>query len=132
MKVQELQFGAGHQEDEMQIEENRKNLNNKERSINAKLPKLVTTKFNDMHTYWPRFWNNFKAEIDSADVHVSPITKLSYLKELLEPKARATVEGLHLPQKAMNEQKKHTENQIWKGKRNCERTRYQHNVTSSH
>ena len=73
---------------EMQIEENRKNLNNKEQStntkqsINTKLPKLVITKFNRMHTDWPRFWNQFKAEINSADVHVSPVTKFSYLKEL--------------------------------------------------
>ena len=79
---------------EMQVEENRKNLNNKEQSINAKLPKLVITKFNGRHTDWPRFWNQFKTEIDRADVHVSPITKFSYLKELLEPKVRATIEGL--------------------------------------
>ena len=29
-----------------------------------------------------------------ADVHVSPITKFSYLNELLEPKVRTTIEGL--------------------------------------
>ena len=103
---------------EMQVEENRKNLNDKEQSIHAKLPKLVITKFNGTHTDGPRFWNQFKAEIDSADVHVSPITKFSYLEELLEPKVRATIED--------------SENQLWKGKRNCQRTRYQHNVTSSH
>ena len=33
-------------------------------------------------------------EIDSADAHVLPITKLLYLKELLELKVRATIEGL--------------------------------------
>ena len=79
---------------EMQIEENPKNLNNKEQSINAKLPKLVVTKFSGTHTDWSRFWNQLKAEIDSAGVHVSPITKFSYLNELLEPKVRTAIEGL--------------------------------------
>ena len=79
---------------EMQMEENPKNLNNKEQSINAKLPKLVVTKFSGTHTDWSRFWNQLKAEIDSADVHVSPITKFSYLNELLEPKVRTAIEGL--------------------------------------
>ena len=40
---------------EMQVEENRKNLNNKEQSIHAKLPKLVITKFNGTHTDRLRF-----------------------------------------------------------------------------
>jgi len=83
---------------EMEIKETRKDINNKEKSlngkqsINAKLPKLVITKFNGMHTDWLCFWNQFKAEIDS--VHISSITKFSYLKELLGPKVRATTEGL--------------------------------------
>ena len=78
----------------MRIEENRKNLNYKEQSINARLPKLVITKFNGTHTDGPRSWNQFKAEIDPADVHVSPITKFSYLEKLLEPKVKATIKGL--------------------------------------
>ena len=95
---EEMQFEKAKLEQklkyEMQKEENRKNLNNKKQSINPKPPKLVITKFNGTHTDWPRFWNQFKAEIDSADVHVSPITEFSYLKELLGPKVRATSEGL--------------------------------------
>ena len=95
---EEMQFGKTKLEQnlkyEMQIEENPKNLNNKEQSINAKLPKLVVTKFSGTHTDWSRFWNQLKAEIDSADVHMSPITKFSYLNELLEPKVRTTIEGL--------------------------------------
>ena len=94
---EEMQFEKAKLEQklkyEMQIEENRKNLNNKEQStntkqsINTKLPKLVITKFNRTHTDWPRFWNQFKAEINSADVHVSPVTKFSYLKELTGAKS---------------------------------------------
>ena len=105
LKVQELQFGAGHQEDEMQIEENRKNLKNKERSINAKLPKLVITKFNGMHTYWPRLWNHFKAEIDLADVHVRLLSSCRILRSYWSRKLGQQLKAFHLPQKAINEQK---------------------------
>ncbi|XP_068739951.1 uncharacterized protein [Montipora capricornis] len=76
---------------EAKIEENRK-CQIKEQSINAKLPKLQITRFNGTHTDWLRFWNQFKAEIDSADV--PQITKFSYLTELLEPRVRITVDGL--------------------------------------
>jgi len=77
---------------ERQIEENRKDQSKKDKSINAKLPKLVITKFKGTHTDWLRFWNQFKAEIDSADV--SPITKFSYLKELVDAKVRSTIDAL--------------------------------------
>ena len=50
----------------------------------AKLPKLVISKFQGTHLDWQRFWGQFKTEIDKADIN--PITKLSYLKELLIPK----------------------------------------------
>ena len=43
-------------------------------------------------TDWPRFWNQFEAEIDRSDV--PGVTKFSYLKELLEPKVRALIDGL--------------------------------------
>lgn len=75
-----------------------------EQSINAKLPKLQITKFKGTHTDWPRFWNQFKTEINSADV--AQITKFSYLKELLEPKVGAAIDGLHFTvegdEKALN------------------------------
>ena len=63
---------------ENQIEDSRKDQNKNDKSINAKLLKLLITKFKGKHTDWLRFWNQFKAEIDSFDV--SPITKFSYLK----------------------------------------------------
>ena len=58
----------------------------------AKLPKLVITKFNGTHQDWLRFWNQFEAEVDKAQV--SPITKFSYLKELVDPKVRNAIDGL--------------------------------------
>ena len=77
---------------EKQIEDSRKDHNKNDKSINAKLPKLVITKFKGTHTDWLRFWNQFKAEIDSSDV--SPITKFSYLKELVDPKVRSMIDAL--------------------------------------
>jgi len=59
---------------------------------NAKLPKLVITKFNGDYTDWQRFWSQFEAEIDRASV--AGVTKFSYLKELVEPSVRATIDGL--------------------------------------
>ena len=59
---------------------------------NAKLPKLVTTKFQGTHLDWQKFWGQFETEIDKAEI--SQIAKLSYLKELLVPKARTYIDGL--------------------------------------
>ena len=42
-----------------------------------KLPKLVITKFGEALTNWPRFWNQFEAEIDRS--YVPGVTKFSYL-----------------------------------------------------
>ena len=47
---------------------------------NAKLPKLVITKFQGTHLDWQRFWG----QLDKAEI--SQIAKLSYLKELLVQK----------------------------------------------
>ena len=58
----------------------------------AKLPKLVITKFSGELTDWPRFWNQFEAEIDRSQV--AGVTKFSYLKELVDPKAKTAIDGL--------------------------------------
>jgi len=58
----------------------------------AKLPKLVITKFSRELTDWPRFWNQFEAEIDRSEV--APVTKFSYLKELVNPKVKTAIDGL--------------------------------------
>ena len=47
----------------------------KDQNINAKLPKLVVTKFKGTPTDWLWFWDQFAAEIDSADV--PQVTKFS-------------------------------------------------------
>ena len=61
-------------------------------SCKAKLPKLVITKFNGTHIDGVRFWNQFQAEIDKANI--SQLTKFSYLKELVIPSVRTSIEGL--------------------------------------
>ena len=64
----------------------------KEQDINAKLPKLVITKFKGTPADWLRFWGQFAAEVDAANV--SQITKFSYLKEFLEPQVRSSIDSL--------------------------------------
>ena len=58
----------------------------------AKLPKLVITKFSGELTDWPRFWNQFEAEIDG--IEVAAVTKFSYLKELVGPKVKTAIDGV--------------------------------------
>ena len=58
-------------------------LNKKDLATNAKLPKLVITKFEGTCLDWARFWNQFEAEIDTANI--LQITKFSYLKQILHP-----------------------------------------------
>ena len=52
----------------------------------------MITKFNGTPLDWLLFRNQFEAEIDKADVVA--ITKFSYLKELVDPKVRSTIDGL--------------------------------------
>ena len=118
---EEMRFEKGKLEQrlkyEKQVEDSRKDQNKQDKSINAKLPKLVITKFKGTHTNWLQFWNQFKAEMDLSDV--SPITKFSYLKELVDPKVRSTIDAL--PFKVLRRlfaSKKYSNNQVWKGKRN--------------
>lgn len=44
----------------------------------AKLPKLAITKFTGTHLDWLRFWGQFEAEIDRANL--ATVTKFSYLQ----------------------------------------------------
>lgn len=58
----------------------------------TKLSKLTITKFQGTHLDWLRFWSQFKTEIEKATI--TQVAKFSYLKELLIPKVRSTVDGL--------------------------------------
>jgi uncharacterized protein YoxC len=69
-------------------------INSAQGASKVKLPKLVITKFNGTFTDWMRFWNQYEAEIDKSDI--SPVSKFSYLKELLIPSVRAIIDALPL------------------------------------
>ena len=97
--------------------------------LRNKLPKLVITKFKDTHTVWLRFWNQFKAEIDSFDI--SPIRKFSYLKELVDPKVRSMIDALPFNSEGYFTSEEYFNNQVWEGKRNHQRKCQYHNVASS-
>ena len=57
-----------------------------------KLLKLLITKFSGELTDWPRFWNQFEAEINRLEV--AAVTKFSFLKELVDPKVKTAIDGL--------------------------------------
>ena len=57
--------------------------------MSKKLPKLSITHFDRK-----RFWNEFVAEIDSADL--STVTKFAYLREFVKRKVRADIDWLPL------------------------------------
>ena len=58
----------------------------------AKMPKLVISKFDGTPQDWVRFWGHSGSQIDSS--HKQPITKFSYLKELVDVKVRKLIDGL--------------------------------------
>ncbi|XP_028415664.1 uncharacterized protein LOC114539027 [Dendronephthya gigantea] len=105
---QEIEAKARHEQFEQQLEFDRTQMDlklqheikldktrkeyEKARSTSAKLPKLVITPFHGTHLDWLRFWNQFECEIDKADV--AAVTKFSYLKELVGPKVKSSLDGL--------------------------------------
>ena len=69
----------------------------------AKLPKLVISKFEGTYMDWPRFWGQFTENIDKTTA--TPITKFAYLRELLDAKVRRTVEALPFTPEGYNRAK---------------------------
>ena len=66
-------------------------------SQSTKVPKLVIIKFNGSFMDWPRFWSQFSEPIDKSSV--LPVTKFTYLRELLDDRAKKTMEALpHSPE----------------------------------
>ena len=60
-------------------------------SVKVKFPKLVISKFEGTALDWFPFWNLFESELDKQDI--SPVTKFSYLKELLFPQVRKLIDS---------------------------------------
>ena len=61
----------------------------------VKLPKLFITKFNGTHLdrHSPHFWNQFESDIEKSEL--SPVSKFSYLKELVSSNVRSLIDGLY-------------------------------------
>ena len=72
-------------------------------ALEAKLPKLVITKFDGSYQDWPRFWGQFIETIDKTGV--ASITKFAYLRELLGSKAKKSVEALPFTNEGYNRAK---------------------------
>ena len=101
--IQEERF-RGRMEEEMKTEEIKMDMKKKgfefsrdeivksDEKISVKLPKLKVTKFERTAFDWFRFFYQFETEIDQ--VQIPPISKFSYLKELLVPKVRLLIDGL--------------------------------------
>ena len=82
-------------DEELELEEMKIKLRakaEKEKGETAKLPKLTITPFKGKLLDWQRFWNQFSTEIDTKEMNA--VTKLSYLRELIEPKVQVLINGL--------------------------------------
>ena len=71
--------------------------------VQAKLPKLLITKFDGSHMDWPRFWGEFSENIDKTNV--APITKFTYLRELVTPQVSRMIEALPFTAEGYNRTK---------------------------
>ena len=71
--------------------------------MQAKLPKLIISQFDGSHMDWPRFWGQFTENIEKSSI--APVTKFAYLRELLAPKIRHTVEALPFTAEGYNRAK---------------------------
>ena len=92
-KEEERKRDLEHQKELLERELQHQSQENKPKQVNnTKLPKLTITKFNGSYSEWLSFWNTFEAEIDNSDL--PPVTKFGFLKEWLEPKVRADIDGL--------------------------------------
>ena len=69
----------------------------------AKLPKLEISKFEGSIMDWPRFWGQFDEAIGKSSI--APISKFTYLPELLGPKVKRCVETLPFTPEGYNRAK---------------------------
>ena len=88
VKIEEMKMEM----EKKDFEFSRDEIEKSDEKVSVKLPKLKRKKFKGTALDWFRFWNQFETEIDQ--VQISPISKFSYLKELLVPKVRLLIDGL--------------------------------------
>ena len=61
-------------------------------STKIKPPRLVKTEFEDTYLDWLCFWSQYDTEIDRSNLSVTG--KYFYLKQLLNPRVKALIDGL--------------------------------------
>ena len=88
---------------EIQVEPHPQQATTMPSDIQAKFPKLMMTKFDSTYMDWLRFWGQFTEAIDKMGVQ--PITKFSYLRELLDVKVKRAIEALPFTAKEYNRAK---------------------------
>jgi hypothetical protein len=71
--------------------------------VEAKLPKLVISKFNGDFMDWQRFWGQFTESIEKSGL--ASISKFSYLKELLGDSVKREVDALPFTSEGYNRAK---------------------------
>ena len=92
-REEKMQFEIKLHETKLKLQEDLQAKAGNQTSVGeAKLPKLVITKFNGTYADWPRFWGQYSETIDKTNV--PPVTKFAYLRELLDAKVRKSVEAL--------------------------------------
>jgi len=95
-REEKMQFEIKLHESKLKLQEDLQlkigNLNAETPVSQAKLPKLVITKFNGTYADWPRFWGQYSESIGKSSV--PPVSKFTYLRELLDARVRKTVEAL--------------------------------------
>ena len=76
---------------------------NSSSKVEAKLPKLVISKFDGNYMDWQRFWGQFTESIEKSGL--ASIAKFSYLRELLGDKVKREVESLPFTPEGYNRAK---------------------------
>ena len=80
--------------------------------MEAKLPKLVISKFDGSFQDWPRFWGQYCETIEKTTM--ANITKFAYLRELLCVKVKKSIEALPFTSEGYNRAKSILEDKFGK------------------
>ena len=122
-KKQRKLLAEEHKRQELEIMENRRKLEKKleqdrfkhirEAQMAPKPPRLQITKFRGTVLDWPRFWAQFKEDVDGTEL--KPVKKFNLLKELVGETDRTVIENLpfHEAGYKVRRKKETSGGQIW-------------------
>ena len=92
MKKKEEREKGEKKKEHLKVVQKEKSLVNDRKFFKAKVPRLIITKFDSTHFNWFRFWNQFESQIDKCGL--PQVSKFSYLKEVVIPKAYLLIDRL--------------------------------------